>query len=83
MGPYEKQLRIILDVPKQTAAYYKLQQKWENEGGAIAVDRSTDILEEANLPFRAGEAFQVIDGEIEIKDEEVIYIVNVQKVDIE
>jgi len=33
MKPYEKQIRVILDVPKETAAYLELMKQWENEGG--------------------------------------------------
>ncbi len=83
MRPYEKQLKIKLDLPQKTAGYYKLQEQWENEGGAIIVDHTTDIIPEAKLPFRAGEAFQVIDGAIDIEDDEIFYIVNVQSIDIE
>ncbi len=83
MKPYEKKIRIVLDVPKETTAYYNLMGQWENEGGAITVKKSSDIIPEAQLPFREGEAFQVIKGVIDFVDDEVYYIVDVMKVDIE
>jgi hypothetical protein len=83
MKPYHKRIRIVLDVPKETAGYNKLMQQWENEGGAITVKQSTNLIPEAQLPFRAGEAFQVINGVIDFVEDEAYYIVDLQKVDIE
>jgi len=72
-----------LDVPKETGAYHNLMEKWENEGGAITVKEDTDIIPDAKLPFREGEAFQVIKGTIDFVEDEVYYIVDVMKVDLE
>lgn len=83
MKPYEKRVRIVLDVPKKTAAYHTLMEKWENEGGAISVKDDTEIIPEAKIPFREGESFQVIRGTIDFVDDEVYYIVDVMKMDLE
>ncbi len=83
MKPHQKRIRIVLDVPKETVVYHQLMQQWENEGGAITIRQSTNLIPEAKLPFRAGDAFQVISGVIDFVEDEVYYIVDVQKVDIE
>lgn len=83
MKSYEKRIRIVLDVPKETAAYHKLMEQWENEGGAIMVKRDREPIPEAKLPFREGEAFQVVRGTIDFVENEVYYLVDVMKVDIE
>lgn len=83
MKSHEKRIRIILDVPKKTTSYNNLMGQWENEGGAIIVKHNSEIIPEAKVPFREGEVFQVIRGVIDFVDEEVYYIVDVKKVDIE
>ncbi len=83
MRPYERRIKLVLDVPKKTGAYHKLMEQWENEGGAIKVNQSSEIIPEANIPFREGEAFQVVRGSIDFEEEGVYYIVDIMKVDIE
>jgi len=83
MKSYEKRIRIVLDVPKETTAYHNLMEQWENEGGAITVKHDSEPIPDAKLPFREGEAFQVVRGTIDFVEDEVYYIVDVMKVDIE
>lgn len=83
MKSHEKRIRIVLDVPKKTASYHKLMGQWENEGGAIPVKKDSEIIGEPNLPFLEGEVFKVIKGTIDFVEDEVYYLVDVMKVDIE
>jgi len=55
----------------------------KKEGGAITVKHDSEPIPEAKLPFREGEAFQVVRGTIDFVEDEVYYIVDVMKVDIE
>ena len=79
MKPYEKRIRVILDVPKETAAYLELMKQWENEGGAINIKQNSEVIPEANLPFREGDVFRVVSGTIDFIEEEVYYLVDIIK----
>lgn len=76
------QLKIKLDLPADTAKYYKLQEQWENEGGSTSDQPVTMSLPEIHPPLTTGDTFQVISGTIDLIDDELFYIANIRKVDI-
>ncbi len=73
-----KQLKIKLDVPDGTIAYYRLQQQWENEGGAVKILSKESLVPAEKLPFTAGDCFRVIGGSVDLIDEEFYYIVDIE-----
>lgn len=78
------QLKIKLDLPDDAAAkYYKLQERWENEGGSTTDQSETMSLPEIQPPLKAGDYFQVISGSIDFIDNEIFYIADIRKVDIQ
>lgn len=77
------QLKIRLDISEDAVQYYKLQEKWENEGGATINQAVETYLPENQIQLKIGEYFRVLDSRIELIDDEVFYIVDVQKEDVE
>jgi hypothetical protein len=77
------QLKIKLDLSGESAKYYKLQERWENEGGSTTNQPVTKLLSEAKLPLKIGDYFQVVGGNIDFIGDEIFYIANIQKVDIQ
>jgi 5-hydroxyisourate hydrolase-like protein (transthyretin family) len=78
MDTENKQLKIKLDLPEGTIAYYRLQQQWENEGGAVKILPKENLVPAGKLPFTTGDYFRVISGSVDLIDEEFYYIVDVE-----
>jgi hypothetical protein len=72
-----KQIKIKLNVPESAARYYELHAKWEDEGGA-----SPGISKpfQPELPFEKGDLLRVVSGVVDVRDGEMFYIVDVEKV---
>lgn len=77
------QLKIKLDLPDDTAKYKKLQERWENEGGSTTDQSETMSLPEIQPPLKTGDYFQVISGSIDFIDNEIFYIADIRKVDLQ
>ncbi|HET8864819.1 MAG TPA: hypothetical protein VFM80_03910 [Gracilimonas sp.] len=77
------QLKIKLDLSGESAKYYKLQERWENEGGSTSDQPITKLLSETEPPLQTGDYFQVIGGKIDFIGNEIFYIADIQKVDIQ
>ncbi|SMO66491.1 hypothetical protein [Gracilimonas mengyeensis] len=77
------QLKIKLDLSGESAKYYKLQERWENEGGSTTNQPVTKSLSEAEPPLKTGDYFQVVGGNIDFIGNEIFYIADIQKVDIQ
>ena len=75
-----KQIKIKLNVPETIIAYFRLQEKWENEGGAIRIMSKDDLIPDEKIPFAPGELFRVLSASIELIDDTFYYIVNVETV---
>lgn len=76
-----RQIRIKLNAPESTIGYYRLQEQWENEGGAIRVRHGEEFLPDELIPVKPGEYFRVVDGVVDLIDDSFYYIVNIEKVD--
>jgi hypothetical protein len=70
-------LKIKLDISPKTAEYIRLQEQWENEGGAITV--RSDVKPALNIPLQPGEHFKVVGGHIHFEDGSCYYIAEVEK----
>lgn len=81
MDNSKHQLKIKLDLPGDTAKYYKLQEQWENEGGSTLDKPVTMSLPEIHPPLQTGDYFQVTDGHIDFIGNEIFYIAQIRKVD--
>lgn len=77
------QIKIKLDLSGDSAKYYKLQERWENEGGATTDQSATKSLLEIEPPLKTGEYFQVVGGNIDFIGEEIFYVADIRKVDIQ
>lgn len=73
MGP----LKIKLNVPKSVVDYFRLQQVWENEGGAISALSNTSPGDDVNLPLQPGTTFKVVSGQFEVEDDTLYYIAEI------
>lgn len=74
------QIKIKLDVPESTITYYRLQEQWENEGGAIAIFSKEDLIKEDIIPFLPGEKIRVINGTIDLMENDFYYIADIEKI---
>ncbi|GEM_PF-1395895 len=74
-----QQLKFKLDITKEALQYYKLQEQWENEGGATFNQAVETYLPESLHYLKPGDCFRVLDSRIELINEEVFYIVDVAK----
>ena len=72
-----KRIKIKLDVPESTVAYYRLMEQWENEGGAIPVKTKEDLIPGDEIPFSAGDTLRVASGSIDLIDDAFYYIVDI------
>ncbi len=70
-------LKIKLDVSPKTAEYFRLQEQWENEGGAITVN--SDVRLALNIPLQPGDHFKVVDGNIQFEDGNCYYLAEIEK----
>lgn len=80
MNSQSKQIRIKLDIPQSTIDYYRFQERWENEGGAIVIKTKEDLIPGEKIPFTPGETFRVLNGRIDLIDDHFYYIADIQKV---
>lgn len=74
------QVQIRLDVSRKTIAYLRLQEQWENEGGATTMADPWDSVPEQTLPFHPGDLLKVVDGHLELMDDEIFYNITVERV---
>ena len=79
----KQQLRIRLDITEEAMRYYKLQEQWENEGGATINQAVKPNLPENQLRLKTGDHFQVLESRIELINDEIFYILEVQKEGVE
>ena len=73
-----KRIKIKLDVPESTVAYYRLMEQWENEGGAIPVRSKEDLIPGDQIPFSAGDTIRAASGSIDLVDDAFYYIVDIE-----
>jgi hypothetical protein len=73
-------IKIRLDVPDSTIDYYRFQERWENEGGAIVIKTREDLIPGNKIPFTPGETFRVVSGSIDLVDGHFYYIAEIEKV---
>lgn len=73
-----KRIKIKLDVPESTVAYFRLMERWENEGGSIPVKSKEDLISGDQIPFSVGDTFRVTSGSIDLRDGAFYYIVDIE-----
>jgi hypothetical protein len=73
-------INIKPDVPENTIDYFRLQEQWENEGGAISIRLKEDLIPGDKIPFTPGESFKVIHATIDLIDDHFFYIVDIQHI---
>lgn len=83
MNTDKQQLKIKLDISKEATQYYKLQEQWENEGGATINQAIESYLPESQHHLKPGDYFRVLDSRIELMDDEVFYILDLEQVDVQ
>ena len=74
-----KRIKIELDIPKSTTAYYRLQDRWENEGGN-PVKSKEDLLPGDQIPFSPGDTFRVESCSIKLVNDVFYYIVDIEPI---
>lgn len=72
-----KRINIKLDLPEKAASYFKRQKKWESEGGAPHNVEETPLVD---VPFEKGDMVKILSGVVDVKDGEVVYVADVQKI---
>ncbi len=72
------QIKIKLDVSEGTHAYYRLQEQWENEGGAVAIKSEEDLVPNRNIPFVPGDTFRVLNTSLDLVNENFYYIAEIE-----
>ncbi len=77
MDSKPKRIKIKLDLPEKAATYFKRQKNWESEGGA---PHDAEKLPDVDLPFEKGDVVKILSGVVDVKDGEVVYVADVQKV---
>lgn len=77
------QLKIKLNLSGESVKYYQLQERWENEGGSTSDQPVTKLLSEAEPPLKTGDYFHVVGGNIDFIGNEIFYVADIQKVDIQ
>jgi hypothetical protein len=80
MSEKTSKIKIKLDIPESTIDYYRFQERWENEGGAISIRSKEDLIPGNKIPFVPGDFFRVINGSIDLIDNRFYYIAEIQKV---
>lgn len=75
------QIKIKMDVPNSVIEYLKLQQIWENEGGALK--KRDHTLQEYNLciPLSSGNSFRVVCGYMDLEADSLYYIAKLISLD--
>lgn len=73
-----KRIKIKLDVPESTVAYFRLMDRWENEGGSIPVKSKEDLISGDQIPFSVGDTFRVTSGSIDLMDGAFYYISDIE-----
>lgn len=74
-----QQIKIKLDVPKKVVEYFKLEQQWENEGGAVPHNRDTELENDIRVPLKPGLCFYVMDGRFEVEDGCLLYVADIHQ----
>jgi hypothetical protein len=74
------QIRIKIDVPESTIAYYRLQKQWENEGGATAYTIDDEKIPNIKVPLEKGDIFRVLGGVTDFENGEIIFTADIQKI---
>jgi len=74
------QVIVKLSLPESATSYIRLQESWDNEGGAISVADQDVVLPDIKLPFHPGENLRVIDGHVEFIENQAFYVVTVERV---
>jgi len=77
MDSKPKQIKVKLNVSEKAASYFKSQKNWEGEGGAA---HDAAKIPNIDLPFEKGDLLKVLSGVVDVRDGEVVYLVDVQKV---
>ena len=73
-------LKVKLDVPKSVIEYFRLQQVWENEGGAILTIPEASFDHEIHIPLNPGDSFKVVSGKLAVEDNSLYFVAEVIKV---
>ncbi|MFO7845344.1 MAG: hypothetical protein R6V27_02205 [Balneolaceae bacterium] len=74
------QISIKLDDPDSIKEYDRLQSQWENEGGSTRPSSIENMIPDGILPLKPGEQFKVISGTIERTDDQLFYVVDIEKI---
>ncbi|NBC66734.1 MAG: hypothetical protein GVY07_13890 [Bacteroidetes bacterium] len=72
-----RQIKIRLDVPQEVIEYFQLEQKWENEGGAIPRNEKAEIEHDIKAPLKPGMCYYVMDGHFEVQDKQLLYVADI------
>jgi hypothetical protein len=78
MSDSTRYLKIKLDIPESTMAYNRVLKQWEDEGGAVPVRTSEDLVPGCHVPFTPGECFRVIRARIDLSGDEFFYIADIE-----
>jgi hypothetical protein len=74
------QVKIKLSSPESATSYIQLQEKWENEGGAISIADQDGGLPDLKLPFLPGEHLRVVEGHVDFTGNQLYYEVTVERI---
>lgn len=72
-------IKIKLDVPDKVIEYFRLEQQWENEGGAILRNQEAELEHEIEIPLKPGLTYYIQDGQFEVEDNHLYYVANIRQ----
>jgi len=73
-------IKIKLDASEGTLAYNRLQEQWENEGGAVSIRSNVDLVLGDKIPFTPGDTFRILSGRMDFIDDDFYYIAEIEKI---
>lgn len=75
------QAKILLDLPTDVNKTIRLEEQWENEGGAPSNNIIDEWISDSELPFAPGDSFKVVSGRVEQINNQFYYSVNLEKIE--
>lgn len=75
------QIKVVLELPADLVETVRLEEQWENEGGATSKNIPGDWIFGNILPFYPGDSFKVVSGDIEAFNGQFYYCVNLQPIE--
>jgi hypothetical protein len=73
-------IKIKLDIQESTIEYIRLQEEWENEGGAFVPRSGEGLVPGSKIPFAPGDRFRVVNSAIDLINSHFYYIADIQKI---